>query len=43
MEDNRIGHQELLVARSNERGGCYESPKKEIDSCTFEHLIIQRG
>jgi len=22
---------------------CYESPKKEISSYTFEHLIVQRG
>jgi len=24
-------------------GPCYESPKKKIGSCAFEHSIIQRG
>jgi len=32
------------LGRGNLKGGpCYESPKKEISSHTFKHLIIQRG
>ena len=32
------------LEQENLKGGlCYESPKKEISSHTFEHLIVQRG
>jgi len=30
---------EWLEVRALEKGECYESPKKEIVSCTFKYLI----